>query len=159
MLRSSWDETWIRVATAMSYRSQCTNRRVGAVIISKTNRCVAVGYNGQPKGLNYLPLRGDCSDFCERSGGERGQSYENCVAIHAEANALLFADRSTYEGGTIYVTHPPCWECAKLIANSGLDRCVALIGKQDAHYDNDKSKRLLEECGIETLFVYVQEGD
>lgn len=156
MRRSNWDETWLDIAKCMSNRSKCTNRRVGAVIVSTTNRCVAVGYNGQPQGFNYVPLHGDCSDFCERSNGERGQSYENCIAIHAEANALLFADRSTYEGGTIYVTHPPCWECSKLIANSGLKRCVALIGVDDAHYDNEKCRTLLETCGIKV--TYVAEG-
>ena len=157
MRRSSWDETWLRIAQCISYRSRCTNRRVGAVIVSKTNRCVAVGYNGQPRGLSFLPLHNDCSDFCERSGGDRGQSYENCVAIHAEANALLFADRSTYEGGTIYVTNPPCWECAKMIANSGLDRCVAMLSKSDSHYDNEKSRNFLEKCGVKTMFIYVSE--
>lgn len=47
-----------------------------------------------------------------------------CISNHAEANCLLHADRSRIEGGTIYVSAKPCLGCAKLIANSGLNRVV-----------------------------------
>lgn len=50
--------------------------------------------------------------------------YENCISNHAEVNALLHADRSKVEGGTLYVTDEPCIGCCKVIANSGIEWIV-----------------------------------
>lgn len=51
-------------------------------------------------------------------------TYDDCVAIHAEANALLSSDRSLRLGGMMYVTGAVCYSCAKLIANSGISYLV-----------------------------------
>lgn len=166
--RPNWDETWMAVATAMSKRSKCVNRQVGAVIVTKENRPMAVGYNGAP--ANWTGANEDttvtihfgsmykeeittkntsCAEFCPRGGSsERGTSYSNCVSVHAEANALLFADRRDYEGGTIYVTNPCCWDCAKLVSNSGVARVVVQVSEVDGHYDNDTSLEFIRNCGI-----------
>ena len=60
---------------------------------------------------------------------EVGHIMENdhCVAtIHAESNAILQAARNgvVIDGGTMYVTSSPCWNCFKEIANSGIRRVV-----------------------------------
>ncbi len=160
MARPNWDETWMAVATDMSKRSKCVNRQVGAVIVTKENRPMAVGYNGPPANFNTAPsithfaseaqsTSSGCDGFCPRGGSsERGTSYSNCVSVHAEANALLFADRRDYEGGTIYVTNPCCWDCAKLVSNSGVARVVVKVSEVDAHYDNDSSLNFIRDCGI-----------
>lgn len=160
MTRPNWDETWMAVATAMSKRSRCVNRQVGAVIVTKENRPMAVGYNGPPANFDKAPkithfasettnTSSNCDGFCPRGGSsERGTSYSNCVSVHAEANALLFADRRDYEGGTIYVTNPCCWDCAKLVSNSGVARVVVKVSEVDAHYDNDSSLNFIRQCGI-----------
>lgn len=168
MIRPNWDETWMAVATSMSLRSRCVNRQVGAVIVTAENRPMAVGYNGPPAdwsgaveettvrvhfGATYTEdvtsKKSVCSEFCPRGGSsDRGTSYSNCVSVHAEANALLFADRRDYAGGTMYVTNPCCWDCAKLVANSGIKRLVVRISDADSHYDNDSSLNFIEECGI-----------
>lgn len=163
MTRPNWDETWMAVATAMSKRSRCVNRQVGAVIVTKENRPMAVGYNGPPAKFDKTEViihfasvdvvsdhanRG-CEAFCPRGGSnDRGTAYSNCVSVHAEANALLFADRRDYEGGTIYVTNPCCWECSKLVANSGVSRVVFRVSEADKHADIDKPLSFLRECGI-----------
>jgi len=145
-VRASWDETWLKVAVSLSQRSACTNRQVGAVVVDANNRPVSVGYNGSPSGL---PTTGSCANFCHRSGSEnRGGQYGNCVSVHAEANALIFADRRHYEGGTIYVTNPCCWDCSKLIANSGLVRVVMMAGEQDAHADWRRCVDFIRACGL-----------
>ena len=87
----------------------------------------------------------NCSTFCPRANNKT-DDYDNCVAIHAEANALLFASRSQYEGGTIYVSHICCYGCAKLIANSGLSRVV--IEFHDSSRDFSKAKALLIKSGL-----------
>jgi deoxycytidylate deaminase len=56
-----------------------------------------------------------------------GSSYDNCEACHAEQSALLFSDYTARkDGGTIVVNGPPCFTCAKLIANSGLTELIYL---------------------------------
>lgn len=147
MSRPSWDETWMAVAEAMASRSLCVNRQVGCVIVTQENRPMTVGYNGPP--ANYKRPAGQCSGFCERGGSaDRGTNYANCVSVHAEANALLFADRRDYQGGTMYVTNPCCWDCAKLVANSGVSRLVVKQSERDAHYSNDVSLDFIRSCGV-----------
>ena len=151
-MRSSWDDTWLAVATAMSKRSACTNRQVGAVIVDSGNRPISVGYNGAPAGFQGSS---SCADFCPRSNSvNRGSSYSNCVSVHAEANALIFADKSLIRGGTVYVTNPCCWECAKLIANSGIKRVVVIKSAADDHADVYTPIEFLDSCGLE---VHVRE--
>ena len=150
-MRPSWDETWMRVAHTIGQRSKCTNRKVGAVVVDQNNRPISMGYNGAP--ANYQS-NGSCKEFCPRSVSsnpeiERGSSYANCVSVHAEANALVFADRSLYKGGTIYVTNPCCWECSKLLGNSGLARVVIRASSQDAHADIDTPIDFLVSCGLQ----------
>lgn len=146
-MRSTWDETWMRTADAVAGRSNCTNRKVGAVIVDANNRPVSTGYNGPPAG--YKTSGETCRSFCPRSTGERGNAYKNCVSVHAEANALLFADRREYVGGTIYVTNPCCWDCAKLVANSGVARVVYRISGSDSHADIETPTRFMEACGLQ----------
>ena len=168
MTRPNWDQTWMSVAVSMSKRSKCVNRQVGAVIVTKENRPMAVGYNGAPANFNSepnithfaseaQPTSAGCDGFCPRGGSnDRGTSYSNCVSVHAEANALLFADRRDYEGGTIYVTNPCCWDCAKLVANSGVARVVVQMSEVDGHYDNESSLRFISSCGIKVDTIHLE---
>jgi len=161
MTRPNWHETWMAVAVSMSKRSKCVNRQVGAVIVTKENRPMAVGYNGPPANFNKQPVlhfgnqqklvntNNSCNGFCPRGGSnDRGPSYSNCVSVHAEANALLFADRRDYEGGTIYVTQPPCWDCAKLIANSGIVSVLVLASEDDPPFPSYPAIEFLKSCGL-----------
>lgn len=149
MNRASWDETWSNVAEALGRRSACVNRRVGAFIVDKNNRPVSGGYNGSPANYKDSNDAVSCASYCPRAGSSnRMVTYENCVAVHAEANALLFADRSSYAGGTIYVTNPCCWECTRLIANSGLSRVVFYYSAEDSHDDWQSRIGFLNSCGI-----------
>ena len=157
-MRASWEETWMRIAEAMAGRSACTNRQVGAVIVDPNNRPVSVGYNGSPAGFKSQPGQ-SCASFCPRSNSSRrGDSYENCVSVHAEANALIFADRRDYQGGTIFVTNPCCWDCAKLVANSGLAQVVLKIRSVDSHADYDRAIEFLRACGLQVI-IYQERGE
>lgn len=78
--------------------------------------------------------------------------YSDCPALHAEANALSVCDRSTREGGTIYVLGDVCFNCAKLIANSGLATVVVMADGEDRSYrQSHRSYAFLEDCGIEVI--------
>lgn len=150
-MRQNWDETWMSMAEVISKRSTCTNRQVGCMIVDTNNRPISAGYNGPPSGFRPLPVQdtNDCSAYCPRSNSnERGIDYGNCVSVHAEMNALMFADRRDYFSGTIYVTSPCCYDCAKAVSNSGVKRVVVKLGTKDSHADVEKGLAFLKECGV-----------
>ena len=102
-------------------------------MIGQDNRVVGVGYNGSPPGMTH------CIDGgCPRASANvaHGSSYDApegfCIAQHAEAGALLYSDPTRRRGGTLIVNGPPCFECARLIASSGIECVVHLI---DDDYD------------------------
>jgi dCMP deaminase len=144
MSRPTWDETWLAVADAVGARSKCV-RKYGAVIVDRSNRVVATGYNGEPATLTGSD--GPCAKWCPHATAQPGGTYSDCLSIHAEANSLLFCDRRDREGGTMYVTGVPCWECAKLIANSGLAMVVVMDDGAD-YRDPARTYGLLTRCGI-----------
>lgn len=151
--RPTWDETWMNVAMVVAERSLCDRDKVGAVIVSSTNRIVDTGYNGPPRGM-YRDESG-CVAWCPRAraggGVELYPNYEDCPALHAEANALMFSDRRLRENGTIYISSGVCGGCAKLIANSGLARVVCDVSHIAAHRDTAKWFAWMSRCGLDVM--------
>lgn len=97
-----------------------------------------------------------CTDGgCPRglSGVTHGSSYSSaegfCIAQHAEAGALLYSDPARRRGGTLIVNGPPCFECARLIASSGVSRVVHTW--DDTYEDWPKIKEFLETAGIKVV--------
>lgn len=136
MRRATWDETWMDVAFAVAERSACERAQAGVAIVDRTQRIVATGYNGPPASAPTGPDRA-CSTWCPRGASGPAadpRNYDDCVAIHAEQNALMFCDRRDREGGTLYVTTSVCVTCAKLVANSGLARVVVAVEDIDRGY-------------------------
>lgn len=118
-MRLTWEQYGLTLAHTVALRSDCTRSQVGAVLLDSGNRVVATGYNGAPAGQ---PGCATCPRAQSKSAP--GSSYENCVAVHAEANCLLYAGRERSVGGTLYITREPCHECARLIAAAGVARVV-----------------------------------
>lgn len=130
--RPTWDETFLEIAKIVSERATCSRRKVGAVLV-QDNRIIATGYNGAASGAVH----------CIDGGCPRGKlSYEDvpagadyntypCVAIHAEANALLRAGHAASKGGTLYVTTAPCQQCWNLIQAAEVGRVVTLDGTHE----------------------------
>ena len=120
--RPSFDEYFLGVSEAVSVRSSCVRRKVGAVVVNN-RRIVASGYNDSPAGMPGC-------EACPRrtSSVPPGSSYDTgpgaCVAIHAEANALLHCNREDLVGSTLYLTDKPCDGCMKLIIGAGVARVV-----------------------------------
>lgn len=84
---------------------------------------------------------------------ELSPCYDDCVSLHAEANAIAVCDRTQREDGILYTTSHVCWNCAKLIANSGLSSVCypakLTLTSDDVGYRNpDRSYEFLESCGI-----------
>lgn len=143
MNRPSWDLTWMSVAEVVSSRSLCESRQVGAVIVDSSNRICATGYNGPPSGFSH---KGTCSAWCPRmrDNEHTPNDYLNDVAVHAETNALLFADRREFHGGTLYVTSTVCWECGKIVANSGIKRVVMRLDGSET----ERTIKFMQGCGL-----------
>lgn len=140
----------MNVAEIVALRSRCSRARVGAVVVSKNQRISATGYNGPA--ANW-PHETDCSDWCPRAQGlaPLDNMYDACPSIHAEANALLYVDRSIVEGGTIYITAACCMQCAKLISNSGISRVVMKIREIDVHRKPEDVIAYLVKCSISVV--------
>lgn len=105
--RLSREEMNMEMAHTVAKRGTCTRLQVGA-ILTYSDRVISTGYNGVVMGESH----------CNHT-----QDESKCLdAVHAEANAIVFAARNGVRtlGSTLYVTHSPCLECAKLIVNSGI---------------------------------------
>ena len=124
--RPSWDAYFLGIAQAVAARADCTRRQVGAVIVDQHHRILSTGYNGAAPGRPGCLTAGACPRGL--SGVEPGSSYDtgpgSCIAIHAEANALLRADGWLLRWATLYCTDKPCDGCQKLIDGAGISRLV-----------------------------------
>lgn len=124
--RPDWDTYFLTIAAAVATRAECTRRKVGAVVV-RDRRIIATGYNGAPAGqpscLDGACPRGLCSTDQVAPGSSYDTGAGSCIAIHAEANALLHANGSL-AGADLYITDEPCDGCARLIAGAGIARAV-----------------------------------
>jgi dCMP deaminase len=131
--RISRDQMLIDIAFIVARRSTCARGQVGAVIADE-GRIVSTGYGGAPARMPHCS-----STVCDLT--------QPCTrTVHAEANAIAWAARSAIaiEACTLYCTHSPCLDCAKLIINSGIKRVV--YGQA---YRKTDGTNLLESVGID----------
>ncbi len=131
--RVGWHAYFMNIAKQAATRSTCARKHVGAVIV-RDKTILSTGYNGSIRGMPH------CDDV--------GHLMENdhCVAtVHAEANAIIQAAKNgvRIDGGELYTTASPCWNCFKLLANAGI-RCV-YYGE---FYRDRRSIEVAERIGI-----------
>ena len=100
------------IAERVSELSYANRLKVGAVIV-KDDRILSYGYNGTPAGFD---------NSCETE--LNGDLVTKPEVIHAEQNAILKIARhgDSSSGATLFITHAPCVDCAKLILQSGISR-------------------------------------
>lgn len=122
---------YLDVAEMVLQRGTCIRRHYGAVIV-KNDEVISTGYVGAPRG------RKNCSDLntCvrEKLAVPRGERYELCRSVHAEANAIISAPRDKMLGSSLYLVgidartkeyvanSSSCSMCKRLIINSGIDK-------------------------------------
>ena len=133
MNRVSKHNYYLDIAQTVSERATCLRRRFGAIIV-KNDTIISTGYNGAPRG------RVNCTDVesCIREtlNIPRGERYELCRSVHAEANAIIAASRENMLGSTMYMccTDPKtgdivggicsCAMCKRLVINAGIETIV-----------------------------------
>lgn len=147
MNRPSWDEYFMEMAVLTSERSTCLRRKIGAVIV-KDKHIIATGYNGSPRGLKHCDELGGC--LREKLGIPSGERHELCRALHAEQNAIIQAATlgQSIEGASIYITNHPCYICAKMIINAGIDRIIIKEG-----YPDQFAMDILKEAGKQVVML------
>lgn len=131
-MRITRDQMLMAIAFVVAMRSTCQRLSVGAVV-AKRGRILSTGYAGAPSKLPHCgPPVCNPQAPCTRT-------------VHAEAGAISWAARNgiSTEGASLYVTHSPCVECAKLIINSGIERVV--YGKE---YRLLEGVELLRSAGV-----------
>ena len=108
------DFIYLEMAQTLSTLSSAVRRKVGCLIVKDT-QIISEGYNGTPRGFD---------NGCEYVD-HVDHMYTKPEVLHAESNAITKLARSTNSssGATLYVTCSPCFECAKLIIQSGIE-CV-----------------------------------
>ena len=134
--RVSWKTYFMNIAKEVATRSTCDRKHVGAVIV-RDKTILSTGYNGSIKGLKH------CGDI----GHEMVDGH--CVrTTHAEANAIVQAAKNgvSINGSEIFVTASPCYNCFKLIANSGINKIY-----YDEFYRDDRIIKYASEANIELI--------
>lgn len=132
------DTVYLKMAQVWASNSHCKRSQVGCLVV-KDKTIISDGYNGTPTGFPNI-----CED-------EDNQTLSS--VLHAEANAItkLAMNTVTSNGSTMYVTLSPCFDCSKLIIQSGIKRIVfsELYRKVD-------SLDLLNQAGIEIIYINLQ---
>lgn len=120
-LKQKLIDAYMKTAETFAELSHARRLHVGAIVV-KDDRIISIGYNGMPAGWD---------NNCEDEIGHVLDSDENVVEIrlksksevlHAETNAIAKLAKSTESGAnaTMFITHSPCLDCAKLIFQSGI---------------------------------------
>ena len=133
MDRISKENYYLDIAQTVLERATCLRRVYGAIIV-KNDEIISTGYNGAPRG------RANCVDmgYCSREAMRvpRGERYELCRSVHAEANAIISAARRDMVGGTLYLVGrnaqtgellhdaTSCAMCRRMVINAGLSKVV-----------------------------------
>ena len=138
-MRINRSEMLMEMAQTVAKRSTCLRLSVGAVI-AKEGRVISTGYAGSPAGTPHCD---DTNCFPDKP------CYRT---VHAEAGAITFAARHgvALEGTTLYCTHSPCLDCAKLIINAGIKQVVYNIA-----YRKTEGIELLSSAGV----MVIQHGN
>ena len=145
MDRTSKHNFYLDIAQTVSERATCIRRRFGAIIV-KNDVIISTGYNGAPRG------RLNCSDIesCvrEEMNIPRGERYELCRSVHAEANAIICAPRSEMIGGSLflagrevstgeYVSNSSCCSmCKRMVINAGISKVYIRDNENDYRVDD-----------------------
>jgi len=131
------DLVYLKMAKEWSFNSYCKRNQVGCLIVGNKT-IISDGYNGTPTGFSN-----DCED-CDNNTFP--------YVLHAEANAITKLAKNTVssENGTMYVTLSPCYDCAKLIIQSGIKRIVF-----SEFYRKIESLELLRIANIEVVYIRI----
>lgn len=132
MNRVDKENYYLDIAQTVMERGTCLRRNFGAIIVNN-DQIISSGYTGAPRGRKNCIDRKCCRR--EELGVKRGERYELCRSVHAEANAIIHAARNDMLGGTLYLVGKEsngdyvkdassCSMCKRLIINAGIAKVI-----------------------------------
>jgi dCMP deaminase len=136
MPRININSVYMNVAAEIAKLSYAERKKVGCVIV-KDASIISMGYNGTPVGFD---------NECEST--ENDELVTRLEVLHAESNAIAKVAKSPNcsDGADLYVTLSPCFECSKLIIQSGIKRVF-----YREQYRINEGTKLLEKAGIQCI--------
>lgn len=153
---------YLDLAEVVAQRSTCLRKKYGAVLV-KNDEVISTGYVGAPRGRKNCCDVGEC--IRSRLNVPRGERYELCRSVHAEANAIISASRDKMIGSSLYLTGIEadtgkyvenaicCSMCKRLVINSGI-KDVYLRDNKDDYRVIDVSKWIENDESLEGVFGY-----
>jgi len=137
-VKQKFRDAYMKVAETFAELSSAVRLHVGAIVV-KDDRIISIGYNGMPSGWD---------NNCEyEEGDELGGYYLKTKpeVLHAETNAIAKLAKSNESGmgATMFITHAPCLDCAKLIYQSGINHVLYRNS-----YRSDDGIKFLEKAAV-----------
>ena len=152
MLPSKFANAHMKAAEVYSQLSSAIRLQVGCVVV-KDNTIIAIGYNGMPSGWDN-----SCEYIADVHPSDSRYDYNNFSkelktkpeVLHAETNALAKIARSTNssDGASMFITHAPCLDCAKLVYQSGIKSVYYRNS-----YKNTDGIDFLNKCNVEVTMI------
>ena len=143
MLPSKFANAHMKAAEVYSQLSSARRLHVGCVVV-KDNTIIGIGYNGMPSGWDN-----NCEDTIQHSDDTVTLKTKPEV-LHAETNALAKIAKSTNssDGASMFITHAPCLDCAKLVYQSGINSVYYRNS-----YKNTDGIDFLNKCNVEVTMI------
>jgi len=139
-MRRDKQNYYLDIADVVSRRGTCLRRQYGAVIV-KNDEVISTGYVGAPRGRKNCCDLGTC--IREELHVPRGERYELCRSVHAEANAIISAEREKMIGSTLYLSgrevktgeyianSNSCSMCKRMIINAGIETVIVRDNEEE----------------------------
>ena len=162
-MKQKFIDAYMEVAKTFANLSTAARLQVGAIVV-KDDRIISIGYNGMPSGWDNC-----CEDVVETMEDnpwhdykmlkENGWDYKNNQyvklkskpeVLHAESNAIAKLAKSpeSGDGASIFITHSPCIDCAKLIYQSGITTVY-----YEESYRSTQGIAFLNKSGVKVVKV------
>lgn len=134
-MKLKYIDAHMKAAEVYSQLSSAKRLKVGCVVV-KNNTIIGIGYNGMPAGWEN-----DCEYKEYPDKYDKNYEYRDLYfplqepdgtyyslktrpeVLHAETNAIAKISRSTNssDSASLFVTHAPCLDCAKIIHQAGIN--------------------------------------
>ena len=139
-MKEKFIDAYMKTAEVFAELSSARRLHVGAIIV-KDDRIISIGYNGMPSGWDN-----NCEDEVKWPNGHIVSLTTKPEVLHAETNAIAKLAKSTESGNgaTLFVTHAPCLDCAKLVYQSGIN---SIFYRNS--YRSEDGLRFLEKAGVQ----------
>jgi dCMP deaminase len=139
-VKQKFRDAYMKTAEVFAELSSARRLHVGAIIV-KDDRIISIGYNGMPSGWDN-----NCEDELKWPNGDIKFLTTKPEVLHAETNAIAKLAKSTESGNgaTLFVTHAPCLDCAKLVYQSGINSVFYRNS-----YRTDDGLQFLEKAGVQ----------